>query len=114
MPTGAERYQTKDRWRSLPLALVLRARAAGVAGGLRAQAVELVPVAEHGEVAEPRGDLLLQALDLVVLELEDQPALHADQVIVVISDDLVPGLAVAELALDGDAAVDEQLERAVH
>ena len=71
-------------------------------------------MAEHSEVAEVRGDLVLQALDLVVFELEDQAALHADQVIVVFSDDLVARLAVAELALDGDAAVHEQLERAVH
>ena len=47
--------------------------------------------------------LLLQALDLVVLELEDEAALHADQVIVVIADDLVARLAVAELALDREA-----------
>ena len=76
---------------------------AGVAGGLRAQAVELVAMAQHGEAAEPLRDPILQALDLVVLELEDEAALHADQVIVVIADDLVARLAVAELALDREA-----------
>ena len=85
------------------LALLVRAAPAGVARCLRAQAVELVAVAQHGEAAEARRDALLQALDLVVLELEDEAALHADQVIVVIADHLVARLAVAELALDREA-----------
>src|SRR5262249_20823993 len=89
------------------LALLARAAAAGFAGRLGAQAVELVAMAQHGESAEPRGDAVLQPLDLVVLELEDQAALDADQVVVVIADDLVARLAVAELALDGEAAVDQ-------
>src|SRR3954462_9851748 len=67
-------------------------------------------MAQHREAAEPLGDAILQALDLVVLELEDEAALHADQVIVVVADDLVACLAIAELALDGEAAIDEQLE----
>src|SRR5262245_1690935 len=71
-------------------------------------------MAEHGEAAEPKGDLVLQALDLVVLELEDEAALHADQVIVMVADDLVASRAVAELALDGEPGIDQQLERAVH
>src|SRR5262245_56256095 len=70
-------------------------------------------MAEHGEAAEPLRDLVLQHLDVIVLELEDEAALHADQVIVMIADDLVARLAVAELALDRETAVDEQLERAV-
>src|SRR5215475_8973277 len=95
------------------LALLARTRTAGLARSLGAQAVQLVAVAEHGEAAEPLGDLVLQALDLVVLELEDEAALHADQVIVVVADDLVARLAVAELALDGEPGIDQQLERGV-
>ena len=68
---------------------------------------------DHGEAAEPHRDALLQALDLVVLELEDQAALGADQVIVVIADDLEPRLAVPELALDRQPALDQELERPV-
>src|SRR5687768_7804095 len=99
------------RWRSA--LVVARASAVDVAGRLGAKAVQLVPVAQHREAAESLGDLLLKAFDLVVLELEDEAALHADQVVVVISDDLVACLAIAELALDGEARVDQQLERAV-
>src|SRR6185436_9105153 len=102
---NAPRPTTRRRRQKLALALLLGARTAGLPGRLGAQPVELVAVAQHREAAQARRDLLLQALDLVVLELEDQPALHADQVIVVISDDLVARLAVAELALDGEAAV---------
>src|SRR6185503_3132953 len=40
-------------------------------------------------------------------------ALHTDQVIVMIADDLVARLTVAELALDREPAVHEQLERAI-
>src|SRR4029079_14944141 len=96
------------------LGLLARARAARLAGGLGAHAVELVAVPEHREAAEPERDLVLQALDLIILELEDEAALHADQVIVVVADDLVARLAVAELSLDGEPRVDQQLERAVH
>src|SRR5690242_5125027 len=96
------------------LALLARAGAAGFARGLGAQAIQLVAVAQHREASEPERDLVLQTLDLIVLELEDQAALHADQVIVVISDDFVASLSVAELTLDGEPAVDQQLERPVH
>src|SRR5262245_29368209 len=119
MPEPASHLPAQNRWRRISRGLVailagfVRAHARGVAGGLRAEPVELVAVAQHGEAAEPLGDALLQALDLVVLELEDQAALHADQVIVVVADDLVARLAVAELALDGEAAVDQELERPV-
>src|SRR5262245_5707376 len=120
MPEPASHLPAQNRWRRISRGLVailagfVRAHARGVAGGLRAEPVELVAVAQHGEAAEPLGDLVLQALDLVVLELEDQAALHADQVIVVIADDLVARLAVAKLALDGEPGIDQQLERAVH
>ena len=68
---------------------------------------------QHREAAEARRDSLLQALDLVILELEDQAALHADQVIVVIADDFVARLPVAELTLDRKAAIDEELQRSI-
>src|SRR5688572_9634540 len=71
-------------------------------------------MAEDREAAEALGDLVLQALDVVVLELEDEAALHADEMIVVIADDFVARLAVAELRLDREAGIDEELERTVH
>jgi hypothetical protein len=94
-------------------ALLVRARARGITRILGARTVELVAVPEHLEPAELGRDALLQALDLVVLELEDEPALDADQVIVMIADDLVARLAVAELALDREPALDQELERAI-
>src|SRR5690242_1096761 len=75
----------EHRRRGLLLARFVRAAPAGFACGFRAQAVELVAMTEHGEAAEPLGDPILQRLDLVVLELEDQAAFDADQVIVVIA-----------------------------
>ena len=68
---------------------------------------------QHREAAEALRDAVLQLLDLVVLELEDEAAFDADQMIVVIADHLEARLAIAELALDREAAVDEELERAI-
>src|SRR5690606_10842635 len=59
---------------------VARAAAAGDALLLGAEPVELVAVADHLEAAEPVGDAVLQPLDLLVLELEDEAALGADEV----------------------------------
>src|SRR5687768_12964917 len=92
----------------LLLGLLARTRAVDLAGRLRAEAVELVAMAKNGEAAEPLRDLVLETFDLVVLELEDEAALHADQVIVMIADDLVARLAVTELTLDGEAGIDEE------
>ena len=50
------------------------------------------------EAAKALGDAILQALDLAVLELEDEAAAGADEVVVVVAGDLVARLAVAELA----------------
>src|SRR5262245_25632585 len=65
------------------------AAAAGRALGLGAQRVQLVLVAKDAEPAEAQRHVLLQLLDLLVLELEDEVALHADQVIVVRAGGLV-------------------------
>src|SRR5690348_6549118 len=70
-------------------------------------------MAQDREAAEAFGDPILEALDVVVLELEDETAFDADEMVVVITDDLEARLAVAELPLDGEAAVDEELERSV-
>jgi exodeoxyribonuclease VII small subunit len=70
-------------------------------------------MAQDREAAEAFGDAILEALDVVVLELEDETAFDADEMVVVIADDLEARLAIAELALDREAAVDEQLERSV-
>src|SRR5688572_29624962 len=99
--------------RNLATALIARTRAAGLARCFRTQAVELVAMTQHREATEPLGDLVLQALDLVVLEFEDESALHADQVIVMIADHLEARLAVAELALDREPAIDEELQRPI-
>jgi hypothetical protein len=64
-----------------------------------------------------RRDLILELLDAGVLELRDAAARGADQVvvmIVVVVGELVAGEAVAEPALGGDAALGEELQRAVH
>src|SRR5215475_12305479 len=93
---------------------LVRAAPARDALRLRAEAVKLMLVAKDAEAAELRGHGFLQALDLVVLELEDEPALHADEMVVVRAGDLVARLSVLELARARDAAVEEELERAVH
>src|ERR1700689_1239487 len=70
-------------------------------------------MAEHGEAAHACRDPILEAFDLVVFEFENQAALDANEMVVVIADDLVARLAIADLALDREAAIDEQLERAI-
>src|SRR5262249_31544747 len=93
---------------------LVRAVPARDALSLRAQAVELVLVAKDAEVTELCRHGFLQALDLVVLELEDEPAFDTDEMVVVRAGDLVARLSVLELAGARDAAVEEELERAVH
>ncbi|HET6612289.1 MAG TPA: hypothetical protein VFG83_09880 [Kofleriaceae bacterium] len=66
------------------------------------------------EAAEPLGDLILQGLDGLVFELENEPALGADEMVVVLAGDLVARLAVAEPALGCHAAVHQQAQGAVH
>src|SRR5687767_4703042 len=93
--------------------VLARAAPAGDALLLGTQAVELVAVPDDLEAAQAIGDPVLQALDLVILELEDQAAAGTDEVIVVLAGDLVARLPVAELALVREAAVDQELERAI-
>ena len=38
---------------------------------------------------EPRRDPVLEPLDLVIFELEDETALHTDQVIVMVADSML-------------------------
>src|SRR4051812_28647141 len=61
----------------------VRAVAVLLAGSFGTQTVQLELVAHQLEAAQAVGHLVLQLLDGVVLELEDEPALHADQMIVV-------------------------------
>jgi hypothetical protein len=63
-----------------------------------------------------RGHFFLQVLDARLLELGDLAALHANQVVVVVRvvGQLVAREAVAEAALEGHAALGEQLQGAVH
>ena len=73
-----------------------------------------MPVAEHVE-AVALGQVVLQLLDLVVLELDDETAGVADQVIVVGAPlgDLVQRLAGAEVAGLGDPRLFQQLDGAI-
>ncbi len=61
------------------------------------------------------GEFILEPFDLVVLELDDLPAIQADQVIVVLvfKGDFVPAHAVAKVALVGDSALLEELQGSV-
>src|SRR5206468_5963830 len=83
---------------------------------LRADAVELHPVAPDHE-AEEAPDALLQALELLARELDDLAAALADDVVVVllvVLHRLVARLPVVEVSLRGEAALLEELERAIH
>ena len=73
-----------------------------------------MPVAEHVEAHPPRGGLL-QALDLVALELDDVAALLADQVIVVGAPlrHLVQRVPRLEVPRGRQARLLEQLDRAI-
>lgn len=68
-----------------------------------------------GEAVATR-DLFLDALDGVFFELFDAAAVNADEVVVVFVfvGDLVARDAVTEAPLGGDAALRQELERAVH
>src|SRR5262249_47654082 len=77
-----------------------------------AEPVEVQRVAHHLE-AVARGDALLHALELLVLELDDRPAGQADHVFVVALRELVEHGVGLEAQLLDQAALDQQLERAV-
>ena len=83
-------------------------------GALFTQAVNLEPVAEGPKAVLP-GDLLLKLLDARILELDDGAAPGADKMVVVVlpGGRFVPGLAVAEIARLGDAALGEKPKGAV-
>src|SRR6266568_2773516 len=79
-----------------------------------APTVKLHPVVRELE-AVPLGDLRLERLQAVVLELEDVATARADHVIVVrpLADGLVPRLSIAEVARGGEATVRQELQGAV-
>jgi len=87
------------------------ARASALGAALGAGAVHLVLVAEELEVVAG-GDGFLELFDLRLLELDDLRARGADEVVVVrgLVRELVAREAVTELALEGDAALREQLQ----
>ena len=87
----------------------LRARPAAAA-----DAPQLVGVRQQDE-AVVRGDFVLQRLDARLEELDDAPALIADQVVVVVAraQALVPVAGLADPQAAHDPGVDHQLERAV-
>src|SRR4026209_2871560 len=78
---------------------------------LLAQPEQLVAVAEDIE-PEPARGRILQRLDLVVLELDDEAAAVADQMVVVRPPfgDLVQRLTGAEVARRRDAGLLQQLD----
>ena len=104
-------------WRSVfagGATVFARASAARYTCGARAKTVELHFMADDLEPTESGGDLLLEALDLIVFELEDQAALDADEVIVMmLVGDLPARLTIAELTGGGDATIGEELEGTV-
>src|SRR5206468_8272426 len=82
---------------------------------VRADAVELHPVPAHDETEKARDPLLL-ALELLAVELDDLAAALADDVVVVLRrllTGLIACLAVLEVALGGEPALLEQLERPI-
>ena len=69
-----------------------------------------------GGKAEPLGDAVFEQLDVLVLELDDPVAIHADEVVVVRVLDVVrvvKFVVLAEVHLLQDAAFDEQRQRAI-
>jgi len=72
-------------------------------------------MAHHLKAAQPTRDLVLHALQVLIVELDDEAALLADHVIVVlgVAGHLVAGLAVAELAGRGQTAGGQELERTI-
>src|SRR6185295_4436584 len=95
-------------------ARLTRTAASGQSPGLLTQPEQLVAVAENVESMPPRGRVL-QHLDLVVLELDDEAAALADQVVVVGAPlgDLVKRLPRPKMVCLRDARFLEQLDRAV-
>src|SRR5687768_15652915 len=87
-------------------------RRSGRTRTLRTGTVQLVAVRAQPEAVLAR-DVLLQTLDLVVLELDDRPTVHADQVVVVRLPHLVPREPVLEAALGRDPRLREEAQRAV-
>jgi hypothetical protein len=80
-----------------------------------ADALDLERVAQRAELV-PAADLVLQPLDLVLHELENPAAPHADHVLVVFAaeDRLVECPAVAELVTPEQARPDEVRDRPVN
>jgi len=83
-------------------------RKTGLFSVLEGEAEQFEPVPGQAK-AELLGDALLQALDVLVLELDDLAGLHIDQVVVVIvARGLVARAAVAEIvALDDPGVLQE-------
>src|SRR5207244_2944831 len=113
------RCQDKRAARPQPLDAVDAVFAAGVAvpslPALGADAVELNTVAADDKAEEPL-DPLLQTLELLARELDDLAAALADDVIVVLGlflHRLVARLTGFEVALGGEAARLQQLERPI-
>src|SRR5206468_4036303 len=101
-PTSTDQTEEERLRRLVRAVAVLHARR------LRTQSVQLELVAHQLEPAEPVRHLVLQLLDGVVLELEDEPAVDADEMVVVavaFAHHLVARLPVAELARRGDAGI---------
>ena len=84
-------------------------------GSTPANSVELVSVPLQFEAMLLR-ELLLQGFDFVVLEFNDAAAVQADQMIVmlVLVGDFITRDPVTKMSFVGQAALLEQLERAVH
>src|SRR5690606_38191046 len=109
-PTKWGRVCFRPSRRSVPLAAGGGAAPFGDALGALAVAIDLVLV--RGDLkAQLGGEQILQALDAVVVKLDDAAAVVADQVVVVVVGalvgELVARLPVAEVALGGDAALGE-------
>src|SRR5713226_7133171 len=103
----------------VPLALLERAlflRLASLHAGpaLPANPAKLVAVGQRQE-SVAIADLVLQALDLGLEELDDPPALIANQMVVVLSrpQPLVPIAGFADPHPPHDSGVDQQIQRAI-
>jgi hypothetical protein len=89
-------------------------RHASSCSGLERRAEQLEPVADQAK-AELARHGLLQALDLLVLELDHLAGLHVDEVIVMaVPGRLIARAAVAELMALKNAGAFEQAHGAVH
>jgi hypothetical protein len=98
------------RGTTLLLAFVLSDGLAGLAEAVQLELVERDPKIVL------TGHVFLELLDLKVLELDDPPAVGADQMIVVRfpGDIVVDGFALAEVPLLGEFPLAQQLEGPIH